>query len=159
MKAYGDPNLVLKAIGIVELAHAASWQNFPGSARPHATWNWRDKVAIYRQTEPKRFELALYYRSICCGLSLGRPNRSGKHLRLEFIENNPDPFQPLRRKVVPISLRASRRYAQLIGASELRIANPIPELIPYYSRMGLVYHAAGTGSETYDYLTQVVEVE
>lgn len=157
MKAYGDPNLVLKAIGVAELAHAACWQSFPGAARPHATWKWQEKIALYRQTEPKRFELALYYRSICCGLSLGRPNRSGKHLRLEFVESNPDPLQPLRKKVMPLSIQAYVQYARAIAAAELRLANPVPELIPYYSRMGFVYHAIGMGSETYDYLTKMVE--
>jgi hypothetical protein len=61
-------------------------------------------------------------------------------LRLNFIEGNPD--KPDGMKVFEYTFLAMAGYAQVLGAEELRIMNPInADVRRYYQTFGLTYVA------------------
>lgn len=86
-------------------------------------------LADYGWRHPKRFELAIWYKGLfLSGLSLGRPTWNKQNLRLEFIEASPM-TTPLSGLVTDMVLLAAEVYADAIGATELRIMNPITEKV------------------------------
>ena len=75
-------------------------------------------------------------------LSLGRPTYQGSALRLDLIESSS--FNPDELQVFPITLIAMTTYAEMLGAGELRVMNPINDGVKcYYQTYGLVYVAKG----------------
>lgn len=63
----------------------------------------------------------------------------GSHLRLDFIEALPE-NNPLKGRVVPIVISTAELYGTIVGASQLRIINPLDtNLIEYYSSFGYRY--------------------
>lgn len=102
-------------------------------------WNWTFGVRSYRKRYPNRFELALWYNSTLCGLSIGRPSYNGTRVRLDFIERTPINHNPLIGRVTPITVTAYEVYARLIDATEVRIIKPAEELIAYYSSFNYIF--------------------
>lgn len=83
----------------------------------------------YAWLNPKRFELAIWYKGVfLSGLALGRPTWSNNKLRLDFIEGSPEKHA-LSGLVFDITVMAAETYADAIGASQIRIMNPINEKV------------------------------
>jgi len=113
-----------------------------GSRR--VAWDWSAVQKKYR-THPKRFELSIWYRSWhLCGASIGIPTSSGGKLRLDFIEANPI-SSPLSGLIVDIVIAAGIAYAKAIGASQLRIMEPVNDDVKnlYLSKIGFFYNQKG----------------
>lgn len=139
----------LDAISDSALGAAASWT---GGTLRRVTWNWATGYGEFRFRHPDRFELAVWHGSTLCSLSLGRPSRHGHSLRLDFVESSPSEH-PLRGRVVPITLINLRSYAEVIGATELRIISPLNQaLIDYYTRFGYTYVNRASSTIGADYL-------
>ncbi len=116
----------LTGIDFKAKVQANSWQ---GSAFRRVDWPWMQSVGSYAWANPKRFELAIWHRELfLCGLALGRPTWSGNRLRLDFIEAAPQKTA-LSGLVLDITVIAAEAYADAIGASQLRIMNPINEKV------------------------------
>lgn len=114
-------------------------------------WSWGTGIRQYAFRHPKRFELAIWYRSLLCGLSLGRPTWSGSRLRLDFIEAAPV-NTPLTGHIFIITLKAAEAYADIIGAQEIRVMHPINSRVRnYYESFGFTY----VGGKQ-DYCTKVL---
>ncbi|MCW8127377.1 hypothetical protein [Microbulbifer halophilus] len=129
--------LELRLIDQKALSKAGEWSLFP---ERKVDWEWSN-YHDFRLRYPKRFELALWHRSQLASLSLGRPTYSATGLRLDFIEKNPR-VEDI--KVFQITLAAMNVYADTLGATELRIMNPINnEVKQYYERFGLTYISKG----------------
>lgn len=119
------------------LVKAKSWEFSP---LRRVNWNWSDEYELYSFTNPKRFELSIWYRHELCALSIGRPTWSGSRLRLDSIEAAPY-RHPLRSSVLPITLLALEEYAEQIGAHEVRIMSPVNEKVrQYYESKGFIYN-------------------
>lgn len=104
-------------------------------------WDWLAGYSAFRYRYPKRFEMALWSGGRLVSLTLGRPTYTGTRMRLDFIEAAPD--KPADVKVFDVSLFAIATYAELLGASELRVMNPINQQVrEYYEKSGLVYDAS-----------------
>ncbi len=126
-------NLEFKLIDNLALIEAGKWIM---SDNRLATWDW-SKYGSFKMQYPKRFELALWHNNNLASLSLGRPTYNATGLRLDFIERNPD-YTDI--KVFQITLAAMNVYADVLGANELRIMNPInDEVKKYYETFGLQY--------------------
>jgi hypothetical protein len=105
---------------------AKTWQSSPFR---RVDWPWMKSVGSYAWSNPKRFELAIWYKDLfLSGLALGRPTWSGNKLRLDFIEASPQ-RNALTGLVVDITIIAAEAYADAIGASQIRIMNPINEKV------------------------------
>ncbi|WP_339065788.1 hypothetical protein [Teredinibacter turnerae] len=114
------------------------WEN---SGLRRVAWNW-DAVQKKYRTHPKRFELTVWYRGqTLCGASIGRPTWSGGKLRLDYIEASPM-GTPLDGLVTDIAIAASNIYADSIGATQIRIMNPVNTDVRnhYLSKPGFSYN-------------------
>lgn len=134
---YSDrANIKLTEISSSALVYSKLWV---ADAKRRVDWPWGEGYRNYAFSHPNRFELATWYGNTLAGLSLGRPSYAGTRLRLEFIEANPS-NNPLKGRIVPITISVAELYANIIGASELRIIDPIDKrLIEYYSSFGYRY--------------------
>lgn len=82
--------------------------------------------------------MALWHGNNLVSLSLGRPTYNGSKLRLDFIEGSPE--KPEGIKVFEHTFVAMVGYAQVLGADELRVMNPInTDVKRYYETFGLNY--------------------
>lgn len=82
--------------------------------------------------------MALWHGTSLVSLSLGRPTYNGSKLRLDFIEGNPE--KPDGIKAFEHTFIAMVGYAQVLGADELRVMNPInSDVKRYYETFGLNY--------------------
>lgn len=134
---YADrAKITLRNIDDFALSESEKWESLRDR---QVDWPWMTGYRHYSFSYPKRFELAIWYDNMLCSLSLGRPSYMGTRLRLEFIESRPAEH-PLVGRVTPIVLSVAEVYAGLIGASQLRIIDPIDKkLIEYYSSFGYTY--------------------
>jgi len=139
---YGDKNLIkLEGVTTRALSFAKTWNSYVSRL---VDWDWAFGYRSYCTRYPKRFELATWYGNQLSSLSLGRPSYRGNHLRLDFIEALPE-NNPLKGRVVPIVISVAELYGTIIGASQLRIIDPIdPKLVGYYSSFGYRYIKKGT---------------
>ncbi len=94
------------------------------------------------RTHPKRFELAIWHRKLfLAGAAIGRPTWGNGKLRLDFIESSPM-GTPIDGLITEISIATSEVYADVIGATQIRIMNPINETVKkyYLSKAGFLYN-------------------
>lgn len=98
-------------------------------------WDWTF-ANRYCKRHPKAFDLSVWHGNSLCSLSLGRPTYHGTEMRLDFVERITE--NPLYTgEMFGISLIAYEAYGKLIGATKLRLMNPLNEkLIQYYSSHG-----------------------
>jgi hypothetical protein len=105
---------------------ANTWHSSPFR---RVDWPWMKSVGNYAWLNPKRFELAIWFKGYhLSGLALGRPTWSGNKLRLDFIEASPEK-NALTGLVTDITIIAAVAHATAIGASQIRIMNPINEKV------------------------------
>jgi hypothetical protein len=100
-------------------------------------WPWRTMASDWRKSHASRFEVSVWHGVSLCGLALGKPAPSAPHISLHFMEGCPDPAHGLRGKVAACVLTALRAYGVMLGKSEIRLIEPLPEVIPYYCGPGL----------------------
>lgn len=122
----------LRAIDASALAAFETWQG------RYVAWPWPEMTADWRRAHPDRFELAVWRGDVLCALAIGRPSPSAAHMALYYMEGNPDPGHPLRGKVAATVITALRAYAIALGKTEMRLVEPLPEVVPFYCspRMG-----------------------
>jgi len=133
-----NTNLDFRLIDKTALIESQKWNL---SKKRLVNWDWLNSYGGFKFRYPKRFELALWQKNNLTSLSLGRPTYQGTSLRLDFIEGNPD-YREI--KVFPLVMAAMTTYAEALGASELRVMNPINDDVKdYYQKFGLIYVAKG----------------
>lgn len=124
----------LTAIDAVALD--AWWQtwlpNYHGGA---GGWNWATERAGY-QTDPRRFDLAIWGNDKLCGLALGKPNKGKTILNVNLMEGNPVSNHPLKGAIRHCVIDAAVRYADILNAMEVRLREPLKGVIPLYEDMG-----------------------
>lgn len=102
-------------------------------------FDWESDHSIFRKRYPKRFELAIWYQNRLESLALGRPSFNGSRVRLELIERVAV-NSILKGKAFAITELALIAYANLLGAEEVRIMQPINESVKnYYISRGYCY--------------------
>lgn len=106
-------------------------------------WDWDTVLRKYR-THPKRFELSVWYDHFLCGATIGRPSWGGGKLRLDFIEASPT-RSPISGLLVDIVIIAGVAYAETIGATQIRIMEPVNEKVKslYLSKPGFSFDKRG----------------
>lgn len=146
-------SLKLSDINQMALAQSKKWELEP---ERKVDWEWHAEPGLssferpipghlyYAYRHPNRFELAIWYHSILCGLSLGKPTWSGSKLRLDYIEAAPS-NNPMRSWIVPVTIAAAKVYADAIGATQIRIMNPINAKVrSYYESFGFTFVSGKT---------------
>lgn len=97
------------------------------------------------RTHPKRFELSIWHKDFhLCSASIGRPTWGGGKLRLDYLESAPQ-GTPLDGLITDITIAVSAAYARTIGATQLRIMNPINDKVRshYLSKPSFAYDKKG----------------
>lgn len=130
-KAVRPEELTLSEIPTISLHLAVlGWANDPAR---RVNWDWIGMLARYRRNYPSRFELAVLAEGDVCALALGKPSATRSHCALEFVEASPAPTHALKHRVLNIVFTALEHYCVAIGAAEMRIVEPLPDLIPVYT--------------------------
>lgn len=110
-------------------------------------WDWVQIAEVYARY-PDAFQVAIWSDSALCGLSVGRPSRGHHYLAVDFLEGSPVRNRPLRGQVLPLVVAAASAYARILGATSLRLVNPLPGVIPLYEQLGFTL-VWGRGSGQY----------
>jgi len=132
-------SVTLTLIDSAALSAFKRWEHDPNR---QVDWDWIEGYSAFKFRHPKRFELAVWEKNQLGSLSLGRPTYNGTAIRLDFIEASPVRESDV--KLFPVTLLAMTAYADLLGASELRVMHPINATVRrYYERHGLTYVANG----------------
>ncbi len=109
----------------------AEWRDCPERRYP---WPWHEMAGDYRRNEPTRFEVAVWGGEVLCGLAIGWQRT--KFCSVDYIEGSPLPVHPLRGNVLSAVLTALTAYAVVLGRQEIRLIDPLPELVPRYEYLG-----------------------
>jgi hypothetical protein len=118
------------------MAQLSRWEAHPDR---RVMWSWPAWASRYAAIYPKRFELTIWFHSKLCSVSLGRPTWGAGKLRLDMIESSPE-RTPLSGNTVNLTITAARAYARMIGASQIRIMNPINSKVrSHYESLGFTY--------------------
>lgn len=117
------------------LAWERTWAPHAGDGSRPGGWHWAQLAQAYARY-PDAFHLAIWSGLALCGLSVGRPSRGHHYLAVDFLEGSPVPDHPLKGKVLPLAIAAATAYGQALGATSLRLTNPLPGVVPLYEREG-----------------------
>lgn len=129
-------NISLKDIDATALMQARLWDRIP---ERRVDFNWEIDCQTYRKRYPKRFELAIWYQNRLESLALGRPSYNGSRVRLELVERLAGNSQ-LKGRTFLITELSLIAYANLLGADEIRIMEPINDRVKsYYVSRGYTY--------------------
>lgn len=118
------------------MAQLSRWETHPDR---RVMWSWQQWASRYATIYPKRFELTIWFHSMLCSVSLGRPTWGAGKLRLDFIESSPEKT-PLTGNTAQLTVIAAEAYAINIGAQQVRIMNPINNKVrSHYESLGYLY--------------------
>jgi hypothetical protein len=143
------PEITASSINFNDACTADRWKsNLSADARKaRSTWHWVQEYKAYQRI-PNRFEIAVK-RGVLGGLCYGQPSASANRLRLNLIESTPIRPTPLGMRAFPIIAFAAATYADIIGATELWILDPDPNLEGLYMGQGFsgrtYYHGKRVG--------------
>lgn len=140
---YTDASSIrLKDIDQTALTHSRLWSQIP---ERKVDFDWENDCRIYKKRYPKRFELAIWYGSRLESLALGRPSFNGTRVRLELIERIAT-NSVLKGKTFAITELALMAYAELLGADEVRIMQPINDDVKRYYLSKGYHYVPSTGA-------------
>ena len=126
-------SIQLKEVDNNALAQAKLWASFRSR---QVDWEWSAGYLAFRNSNPKRFELATWYTGTLASLAIGKVSPANSLVRLDFVEARPE-ANKLTGRVTPIVLSTMEMYAHFIGASEMRIIDPINDRVSrYYQDLG-----------------------
>ncbi|GLQ32843.1 hypothetical protein [Litoribrevibacter albus] len=140
-------SLQLKGIDSKALNASKAWERME---ERKVDWNW-SLATRYCQLYPKAFDLSVWSSDTLLSLTLGRPTYMGSSMRLDFIERRPKHCLHAG-DLFSVSQLAYETYGRLIGASYIRIVEPMNQkLINYYTSKdgGFVLMPAKQGNPHY----------
>ncbi|MCI5166270.1 MAG: hypothetical protein D3903_09285 [Candidatus Electrothrix sp. GM3_4] len=137
-----DRKIKLTPINNTSIAYwEENWEKNSSRTPPNGGWDWNSHYLYSQRRKVKlRYSLAIWYEEILCGMALGYASKGSAHLRIDLIEGAPDNNHPLRGSILPIIVDVSMDYALIEKKQKLIIANPVPDLIDIYSKMGFTYY-------------------
>lgn len=124
--------LKLKKVDREALVAFSTWVGMP-ERKVDWDWNFANRYCF---RYPKAFDLSVWHANSLCSLTLGRPTYKGTEMRLDFIEKSLI-YDLFSGEMFRVSLLTYETYGDLIGASKIRIMEPINDkLIKYYMSHG-----------------------
>ena len=105
-----------------------------------ARWDWEELARTFRRN-PAAFTLALWHEGLLCGLAAGdvaQRRGSGERaaVSIRYVQSIPVRAHPLKRKVVLITVAAAESYGDMLGASHVRVRDPLEGALPLYLDAG-----------------------
>lgn len=144
------PEITAKGITLKEALTADSWKAIEqGPSRTaRGSWNWVQEFPYY-QNRPNRFEISLSKGGVLGALCYGQTSRHGTKVRMNLIESTPMRPTPLGMRALPILSYAAAVFADVVGADELWVLDPDPDLEGLYMNEGFssrtIYHGKRVG--------------
>lgn len=122
--AYVPYGYTLSTPSSSDIKEAAGW-----------TLNWSQNYEAWLRDD-KRIGVAIRCDGVLCGLGLGKFHKKMGYVGITMIEGNPDPGHPFKGLVLDTVELLGIICAQKVGASEVRLFNPVESVIPYYLESG-----------------------
>ena len=144
------PGVVAKSINKADCIAADNWKDLPENIgrSTRGSWKWEKEFPYYRN-RPNRFEISLWSGNVLCALCYGQTSRHGKNVRMNLIESIPIKPSPLGRRALPVLSFAAATFAEIIGATELWVIDPVEVLEDLYKSEGFgnreTYHGRRVG--------------
>lgn len=129
----------LRHIDAEALQHAKIWEARRRGLGNTVPWSFANDYQDWSARRPDRLDVATWNKTTLCGLAIGIPTKTGKSMRLDVIEANPDKTL-LSGQVFNIAMIAFNAYARAIGATQIKIMRPLnKKLISLYQQDGFIY--------------------
>jgi len=144
------PSVTAKGIQLNDCTTADGWKKLAlASGRINrGTWDWKKEYPYY-QNRPNRFEITLWGGGILSALCYGQTSKHGSKVRMNLIESIPIKPSPLGRRALPVLAFAAATFAEIIGATELWVLDPDPNIEYLYRSEGFgereIYHCRRVG--------------
>lgn len=114
-----------------------TWKPYNHRQPPNGGWDWVYKKTHFTSSSPLLFDMAIWgEKDVLCGLALGKFSRSAENLSIYYLEGNPDKKHILKGWVLGIIVETALEYAKLKGSREVKIIEPVANLIPVYQQYG-----------------------
>jgi|GEM_PF-2923183 len=120
----------------------AAWQATWRGPHPSGagSWDW-DRLLRRAWRRPSAFHVAIWSGEVLCGLGVGRVSKRRafglRHtISVHFVESAHDRGHPLRYTIATLVIAAAVAYGKLLGATRIRLIEPLPGVIPLYERLG-----------------------
>jgi len=132
------PVLLRRYDGVAEAAWHSEWQG-RHHVRGSGGWNWPEIVRS-RWKRPSAFRLAIWSGSTLCGLAIGHPSKTSpagrrQTMSVNLIEGAPF-VHPLRGFIKLLAVTYATEYGRLLGSTRVRLIEPLPSVIPSYTKLG-----------------------
>lgn len=120
----------------------AVWRETWSGAHPTGQGSWRwDRLLARAWRRPAAFHVAIWSGEHLCGLGVGRTSKRRldgvRHtISVHFIESAHSIDHPLRHKVAPLVIAAAAAYGRRLGASRIRLIDPLPGVVGMYESHG-----------------------
>lgn len=129
-------------VSLVDGTAYAAFQRWSNHPSRKVDWDWPGAWPSWKIHYPKRFECATWKGDRLIGFAMGRPTYQATGLRLDYIEKSPEASEPH----LDLTYLALYAYATLLGATYVKIMNPInKDVRDYYEQKGFKYDP-GTNS-------------
>lgn len=129
----------LRHIDAEALQQAKIWEARRQGLGNAVPWSFANGYQDWSARRPDRLDVATWNKTTLCGLAIGIPTKTGKSMRLDVIEANPDKTV-LSGQVFNIAMTAFEAYADAIGANQIKIMRPVNQkLISLYQQKGFIY--------------------
>ncbi|WP_156804575.1 hypothetical protein [Gallaecimonas xiamenensis] len=144
------PEVQVSGVSYLDALEADRWkESSREQGRPQrSSWQWSKEYPHYL-TRPNRFEITVRRGGILGGICLGQLSKHGQNLRLNLIESTPLRPTPLGLRALPIISYTAAVFADIVGAKELWVIDPLPALEGLYCSEGFgsreYYHGKRVG--------------
>lgn len=106
----------------------------------YGSWDW-ERLLTRAWRRPSAFHVAVWSGDALCGLGVGRLSRRRaggvRHtVSVHFIESAHDVRHPLRHRVAALVIAAAEAYGRHLGASRIRLLEPLPGVLGMYQAYG-----------------------
>lgn len=103
---------------------------------------WED-IVDWKDSDPKGFDLAIWFGSELCGLCYASPSKSRLCIKVILLQGNPSRSHPLRGEIAGLALTSIDFYARMLGCQEIEIQDPVEGAKSVYEALGFTWTAKG----------------
>src|SRR5690554_254508 len=131
------PEIQISGVSYLDALEADKWKEISRKhGRPQtASWTWAKEYPHYL-TRPNRFEVTVRRGGVLAGICLGQLSKHGQNMRMNLIESTPIRPTPLGMRALPIISFTAAVFADIVGAKELWVIDPLPILEDVYCSEG-----------------------
>jgi len=112
------------------------WSGINQRKKPDGNFDWAKLRDIYYHkkfpySDQRRIDIAIWEEKHLCGLAVGGISKEKTYISIDYIEGSPAQH-PLKGLVLNIMLAIVEEYARILEIPELRLSDPVDDLIKYY---------------------------